>query len=51
MLYKINLKNLKLKQKKYYLEVNVEDLFILLAKISLSSPLLKIVILILLKIV
>jgi len=51
MLKKINLKNIKLKQKKLYLEANVEDLFIFLAKISLDSRLVKIVILILLKIV
>ena len=45
------LKNIKLKQKKYYQEENVEDLFSFLAKIFLVSRLLKIVILILLKIV
>ena len=51
MLKKINLKNIKLKQKKYHPEVNVEDLFTFLAKIFLINLLLKIVILTLLKIV
>jgi len=48
---KLILKNIKSKQKKYYLEVNVEDLFIYLAKINLLNRLLMIIILILFKIV
>jgi len=40
-----------LKQKKYYLEANAEDLYTFLAKIYLVNRLLKIVILILYKIV
>ena len=39
--------NIKLKQKKYYLEANAEDLFIFLAKIYLVNHSLVIVILIL----